>query len=932
VTDQQSMAGRPAEVDRAALAPGRVVGRYTVVSILGQGGFGITYRARDNQLGRDVAIKEYLPSSLALREGDTVVPRSTRVAEDFVWGRDRFVAEGRTLASLQRAPGIVRVFDFLEANGTAYIVMEMLQGETLEDRLKRAGPLDAAAIDRILGPLLDGLEQVHEAGFLHRDIKPANILLDGRGNPTLIDFGASRAAMAGRTVAMTAIFTPGYAAAEQFTSAKQGPWTDIYGLSATLYHAITGAAPPSAFDRMLDDGYRPLAKLAPPGISPGLRLGIDAGLAVRQTDRPQSVAGWRAILAQTAAPSAHGATLAITPTAPAATPSAPVAPPSVSAPPTKSPMLWAGVAVAVLLVAGGGAYFALAPSKPANQQVATAADEVQRAREALAAAEAKARQQAEEEARRAAEAQAKRKAEQEAADKRRAEEDARRAAAARTEQERQEAEIARKRAEQEAIARKQADEEEARRKAAAEVAEREKAAEEVRKAREALAAAEAARQQAELEALRLRTEAENRRKAEAEAAAKQQAEQDSRRKAEAEAAEKRKAEEAAAAEARQKAELEAAAKRKAEEDEKKGGEAMEAGLRLTQQDRQRIQVALTSLGFDTRGADGAFGPRSRNMIAAWQKARNHPTTGYLNGPQHQALLREATPALTKYDDEQKKLEEYKKKAEAEAKAKTDAEAKAKAPPTPAPNVAAAPPVAAAAPAAPAGLANGPYSGALLFSAPGGLGVPSVQASVTVAGNRISGNVVSAACGRFPLTLTVDASGSISGDAQAPGNACAPHSFKVNGRAEGGKVALVLDATSTLMKGRGTLTPGTAGGAAASASPPDTSAPAVGGAANGTYVGSLSLTGGGLLPSIGAVTVTIAGGRGTGTVTMARCGTEPFNFVIDASGSLTGETRLTNANSCESTAGRLVGKVDGGRVVVDATSSAQSGRVTLTLRQ
>ena len=294
--------GVPSPVDFVALSAGRMIGRYEVVSVLGQGGFGITYRARDSQLGREVAIKEYLPLALAVRQdGTTVLPRSTGAAEDFAWGRERFVAEGRTLASLQDAPAIVRVFDFLEANGTAYIVMQLLHGETLEGRLKRAGPLKPAEIDRILWPLLDGLEQVHNTGFLHRDIKPANILLDDAGNPTLIDFGASRAAIAGRSTALTAIFTPGYAAAEQMTSAKQGPWTDIYGLSATLYHAITGQTPPSAFDRMLDDAYEPLGKKALPGFARGLLAGIDAGLAVRASDRPQSIAGWRPILGQFAA-------------------------------------------------------------------------------------------------------------------------------------------------------------------------------------------------------------------------------------------------------------------------------------------------------------------------------------------------------------------------------------------------------------------------------------------------------------------------------------------------------------------------------------------------------------------------------------------------------------------------------------------------------
>src|SRR4030095_13351967 len=275
MSDEASQTQGTTPIDLVALAAGRTIGRYEVVSVLGQGGSATTYRARDGQLGREGAIKEYLPLALAVRQdGTTLLPRSTTAAQDFAWGRDRFVTEGRTLASLQNAPGIVRVFDFLEANGTAYIVMQLLQGETLESRLKQVGPLPPAAVERILWPLLDGLEQVHNTGFLHRDIKPANILLDAAGNPTLIDFGASRAAMAGRSVALTAIFTPGYAAAEQMTSAKQGPWTDIYGLSATLYHAITGRTPPGAFDRMLSDTYEPPSQIKPARFSPGLPAGI----------------------------------------------------------------------------------------------------------------------------------------------------------------------------------------------------------------------------------------------------------------------------------------------------------------------------------------------------------------------------------------------------------------------------------------------------------------------------------------------------------------------------------------------------------------------------------------------------------------------------------------------------------------------------------
>ena len=349
--------GVPAPVDFVALSAGRMIGRYEVVSVLGQGGFGITYRARDSQLGREVAIKEYLPLALAVRQdGTTVLPRSTGAAEDFTWGRERFVAEGRTLASLQDAPAIVRVFDFLEANGTAYIVMQLLHGETLESRLRRTGPLKPEDIDRILWPLLDGLEQVHNAGFLHRDIKPANILLDDAGNPTLIDFGASRAAMAGRSTALTAIFTPGYAAAEQMTSAKQGPWTDIYGLSATLYHAITGHTPPSAFDRMLDDAYQPLGKMALPGFARGLLAGLDAGLEVRANDRPQTIAGWRPILGQVAAPRRrrHGDAC---PSSVGSAADCHCTRRAAAAPPGKRGIgLWIGAAAAVLVLLAGGTY------------------------------------------------------------------------------------------------------------------------------------------------------------------------------------------------------------------------------------------------------------------------------------------------------------------------------------------------------------------------------------------------------------------------------------------------------------------------------------------------------------------------------------------------------------------------------------------------
>ena len=453
------------EVDYVALQAGQTIGRYEIVSVLGQGGFGITYRARDVQLGREVAIKEYLPSALAIRQdGATVLPRTTKMADDFGWGRDRFVTEGRTLASLHRATAIVHVFDYLEANGTAYIVMELLSGETLEDRINKNGKLSAEEVERILWPLLDGLEQVHSAGFLHRDIKPANILLDAAGNPTLIDFGASRAAMAGRSTALTAIFTPGYAAAEQMTSAKQGPWTDIYGLSATLYHAIAGRTPPSAFDRMLSDTYEPLSQIKPAGFSPGVLAGIDAGLAVVASDRPQSIAGWRPILSMAEAPAADATVVIGKAPTPAPRHVSTLPPPAAPASSSRTGLWLALGALVLVLLGGGGYYYAVRGPDPEMVKAQRAAEEAEAgrlkaeevaaklrieneqrlkaeeiaaARQRQEAAEAAAKKQFEEETRRKvetemaaqkkAEEEAKRRADEEAEARRKAVEDARKA-------------------------------------------------------------------------------------------------------------------------------------------------------------------------------------------------------------------------------------------------------------------------------------------------------------------------------------------------------------------------------------------------------------------------------------------------------------------------------------------------------------------------
>jgi serine/threonine protein kinase len=545
----------PTKVDYVALPAGTLIGRYEVASVLGQGGFGITYLARDTQLGRDVAVKEYLPAALAVRpDANSVLPRSTEVADDFGWGRSRFIEEGRTLANLHEAPSIVKVFDFLEANGTAYIVMELLRGRTLEDRVKHEGPLPPAAVQAMLGPLLAGLHKVHETGFLHRDIKPANIMLGADGKPTLIDFGAARAAMADRTKTMTAIFTPGYAAPEQFTSAKQGPWTDIYGLSATLHYAITGRAPPSAFDRLMEDTYVPLAGSAPQGFDGRLLRGIDAGLSLALEKRPSSIAAWWTTPRDVPADSA----------------------PTLVMPPAPSPAVhtvahrsaarrgWLAVGVGVVLAAMAGAYVTFAPA-PTPQG-------------------------------------------------------------------------------------------------------------------------------------------------------------------------------------------EPAASSSADANQPSSAEATETALNLSTTDRRRIQLALTAQGFDTRGSDGTFGPRSREMIAAWQQAQKHPATGYLTAAESQAL-RDASP--------------------------------------PSPRPAASPGT------------SGFFVGSLSGSATGGGAAPlaPMEADLRLAGHQLVGRIVHPVCGSLPVSLAVDAAGTVSGGLRLPEAAgCTTNAASASGRLSGSTLTLNLRGADVSFRG------------------------------------------------------------------------------------------------------------------------------------
>jgi serine/threonine protein kinase len=270
---------------------------YRLESVLGAGGFGITYLAHDTNLQKDVAIKEYLPGAVAVRgSGGTVLPTSSGLEKEYRWGLDRFIQEARTLAKFSH-PHIVRVNRFFEANGTGYMVMDYEAGEPLKAWLQRNPFPPEPALRAMLAPLLDGLEKVHAAGFLHRDIKPDNIFIRKDGGPVLIDFGSARQAIGGATQTLTTIVSPGYAPFEQYTtSAEQGPWSDIYSLSGVLYFAVTGQSPPDAITRMKSDALSQGLGGARLRYSGPFVDAVGWGLALEEGSRPRNIAQWREVL------------------------------------------------------------------------------------------------------------------------------------------------------------------------------------------------------------------------------------------------------------------------------------------------------------------------------------------------------------------------------------------------------------------------------------------------------------------------------------------------------------------------------------------------------------------------------------------------------------------------------------------------------------
>lgn len=271
---------------------------YQIQNVLGVGGFGITYKAKDLSLGCDVAIKEYFPASFAVRAADTysVNSKSNDDKEIYNNGLNRFLDEARILAQF-KSRSIVHVNRFIEANGTAYIIMDYEEGVPLSRYLLKAKRLSEHEVASVAVPILEGLNSVHESQYLHRDIKPSNIYLRKKGRPVLIDFGSARQSLDINGNAATGFVTHGYAPFEQYnTFDEQGPWTDLYGLGATLYRCIMGKAPIDALERLASiqaeapDPLTPLILEKPENYGLDILSCIDWMLSFRIENRPQCVA------------------------------------------------------------------------------------------------------------------------------------------------------------------------------------------------------------------------------------------------------------------------------------------------------------------------------------------------------------------------------------------------------------------------------------------------------------------------------------------------------------------------------------------------------------------------------------------------------------------------------------------------------------------
>ncbi len=290
----------PASTASSALPAGSRLGEFEITGVIGEGGFGIVYSARDSSLDRIVAIKEYLPAAFASRNSTGMVHvRSEENSKTFNAGLSSFINEARMLAKFSH-PGLVEVFRFWEGNGTAYMAMRYYRGVTLREML-RTNPqvVTEQWLCETLDPILLALQELHHEKCYHRDIAPDNILVLPNGRSVLMDFGAARRIIGGMTRALTTVLKPGYAPIEQYSddgSMAQGAWTDIYAVGGVLYHAMTGKVPVQAISRMMNDPLKPVAAAARSEFSPVLTDAVMKCLSVMPENRYQTIDELRAAL------------------------------------------------------------------------------------------------------------------------------------------------------------------------------------------------------------------------------------------------------------------------------------------------------------------------------------------------------------------------------------------------------------------------------------------------------------------------------------------------------------------------------------------------------------------------------------------------------------------------------------------------------------
>lgn len=309
-------------VSENCLATGTRLAEFEITGVIGEGGFGIVYMTFDHSLRRPVAVKEYMPASIALRGQDgNVVVRARRHQPSFDTGLKSFINEARLLAQFDHS-ALIKVHRFWEQNQTAYMAMRYYEGSTLKE-IVQSDParVSEAWLKPMLQSILEALDTLYHENVLHRDISPDNILILESGEAVLLDFGSARQVISDMSQSLTVILKPGYAPIEQYaddSAMTQGAWTDIYSLSAVMYLAIVKRPPPTSVARMVTDTMTPLADGHHPGFSRPFLSAIDRGLAIRPEQRPQTIDAFRRLL------QIDGASAAVVPPVISAVPDVPL--------------------------------------------------------------------------------------------------------------------------------------------------------------------------------------------------------------------------------------------------------------------------------------------------------------------------------------------------------------------------------------------------------------------------------------------------------------------------------------------------------------------------------------------------------------------------------------------------------------------------------